>query len=182
MNLLERATSIGVQGFLHCSELEMLADLACGRDVLEVGSFKGLSAWGMAPVATSLLCVDTFKANSAGQQQMEEMTTYADFERATTQRFRNVSVMIATSEKAIGYFSSGDTFDMIFLDAMHTYEDVKADIERWWPKLRPRGIFAFHDYGHDHFPGVKQAVDERFGGPLKNVVVTLGWIVKGDEE
>lgn len=174
MNALERATAIGVEGFLHCEELEKLIDLACGKDVLEVGSFKGLSAWGMASVARTLRCVDTFRANSAGQEQMQQMTTFTEFHRAIS-RYSNVSEFIGTSNDAARLLH--DDYDFIFLDAMHTYDDVKADIERWWPRVREGGTMAFHDYGHEHFPGVKQAVDERFG-MLPNVVVTLGWLHK----
>jgi predicted O-methyltransferase YrrM len=174
MNALERATKIGVEGFLHCAELEKLIDLACARDVLEVGSFKGLSAWGMASVARTLRAVDTFRANSAGQVQMEQLTTFAEFNQSIS-RYSNVTYFIGTSEDAARLLH--DDYDFVFLDAMHTYEDVKADIERWWPRVRAGGTMAFHDYGHEHFPGVKQAVDERFG-PLPNTVVTLGWLHK----
>ncbi len=188
MNSLERATAIGVQGFLHSSELEQLIDLACRRDVLELGSFMGLSAWGMAQTAHSLFCVDTFSANSAGQQQMGHLTTLDAFLQAVS-RYRNVKHFVGTSEEAhrqanpIGQNTEGGPFvphgqfDMIFVDAMHDYENVKADIERWWPRVKSGGIMAFHDYGHGDFPGVKLAVDERFG-ELPNRVVTLGWITK----
>lgn len=50
-------------------------------------------------------------------------------------------------------------FDFIFIDADHTYEGVRADIEAWRPKTRN---FMGHDYGHPDFPGVKKAVDEFF--------------------
>lgn len=174
MNALERATAIGVEGFLHCSELEQLIDLACGKDVLEVGSFKGLSAWGMASTARSLRCVDTFRANSAGQEQMPQMTTFTDFNRSIS-RYSNVTYFIGTSADAARLLH--DDYDFIFLDAMHTYDEVRADIERWWPRVREGGTMAFHDYHHTDFPGVAQAVEEKFG-PLPNGVVTLGWLHK----
>lgn len=172
MNLLETAEAIGVNGFLHPDELEKLAELAINRRVLEVGAFMGLSAWGMAITARSVVSVDTFRANSAGQRQMEQLTTLDDYMRAVS-RFGNVRWHVGTSEDAARAID--ETFDLIFIDAMHTREDVLADIDRWQPKLALGGIMAFHDYGHGDFPGVKQAVDERFG-VLSNRVITLGWL------
>lgn len=49
--------------------------------------------------------------------------------------------------------------DLIYIDADHRYEAVKADIEAWRPHLRPGGIIAGHDY---HLAGVARAVDELF--------------------
>lgn len=190
MNAMERASAIGVEGFLHSSELETLIDLACGKDILEVGSFMGLSAWGMAQTAHSVFCVDTFKANSAGQQQMGSLQTLDAFLQAVS-RYRNVKHFIGTSEEAhaqahpidkndaSGTFIPHGQFDMIFIDAMHDYKNVKADIERWYPRVKSGGIFALHDYRHAAFPGVESAADEVFGPANdSNVVVTLRWIMK----
>lgn len=58
-----------------------------------------------------------------------------------------------------------------FIDAMHTYEAVKKDIEAWKPKVCPGGILAGHDY---FWTGVKPAVDEAF--PNVNVIGTSWWI------
>lgn len=173
MDLIELGKKIGVEGFLHCNEISKLVELAAGRDVLEVGAFRGLSAWAMAFTAKSVTSIDTFRANSAGQQQMAELTTLDDY-MAATARYKNTHVVVSSSQNAdLG----SENFDMIFLDAMHDYDNVRADIKRWYPHLRPGGVMAFHDYGHHDFPGVKQAVDERFG-VLHNVEITLGWLTK----
>lgn len=39
-----------------------------------------------------------------------------------------------------------DTFDFIYIDGDHTFDGVKLDITLWWPKLKPGGIMAGHDY------------------------------------
>lgn len=59
--------------------------------------------------------------------------------------------------------------DFVFIDADHTYEGCKADIEAWLPKIRKGGFISGHDYENPDFPtwGVKQAVEERFGVPEK---------------
>lgn len=176
LNLLELAESINVYGFLHCEELQKLVELAANRDVLEIGSFRGLSAWGMGFVAQSLTCVDTFKANSAGQVQQPDFTTLEDFRQAV-RRYSHVAVHVMTSEDAAAVID-GD-FDMVFIDAMHDYASVRMDIDRWWQRVRPGGVFVMHDYRHGDFPGVEQAADEVFGpAPEGTTLVTLRWIYK----
>lgn len=179
MTLLELAKLANVEGFMHEDELWKLVQLAAGKEVLEVGSFKGLSAFCMATVAKTVTCIDTFKANSAGQQQMPDFTTLDDFQKATS-RFRKVIAHIGTSEE-LGRPEMatvvGAAFDLIFLDAMHTYEDVTGDILRWWPRVRDGGMMVWHDYTHPDFPGVQKAVDEIFG-PQENRIGTLMWLAK----
>ena len=48
-------------------------------------------------------------------------------------------------------------FDFIFVDASHTYDDVKKDIELWAPKVRKGGCISGHDINMD---SVKRAVSE----------------------
>lgn len=58
------------------------------------------------------------------------------------------------------------SLDMVFLDADHSYEGVRADIKAWLPRVRKGGWIGGHDYGNDEpaydFSGVKRAVDEVF--------------------
>lgn len=68
-------------------------------------------------------------------------------------------------------------FDFVYLDAMHDYDSVKADINSWWPHVRSGGILAGHDFivdgwhlddepkqlafeGHGTLFGVSKAVHE----------------------
>jgi predicted O-methyltransferase YrrM len=55
-----------------------------------------------------------------------------------------------------------EEFDFAFIDADHSYEGCKADIESWLPKVKKGGWMFFHDYGSKNHPGVKKAVDEMF--------------------
>ena len=57
------------------------------------------------------------------------------------------------------------SIDFVFVDADHSYEGVKADLEAWIPKIRSGGMIAGHDYTEE-FPGVIEAVHERFAGVL----------------
>lgn len=67
------------------------------------------------------------------------------------------------SPEAAAQFRDGQ-FDFVFIDAQHQYLGAKKDLEAWWPKVRPGGILAGHDYLDGLLPegdfGVKSAVDE----------------------
>ncbi|GAH12421.1 unnamed protein product, partial [marine sediment metagenome] len=55
-------------------------------------------------------------------------------------------------------------FDLVFIDAEHTYEAVQDDIATWLPLIKKSGGYITgHDYEHKNHPGVKKAVDEIFG-------------------
>lgn len=68
-------------------------------------------------------------------------------------------------------------FDLVFIDADHNYESVKADIAAWRGSLKPGGIMCGHDYEGDlygEFPGVTRAVNEAFGA--ENIVKPGGTV------
>jgi len=51
-----------------------------------------------------------------------------------------------------------ESFDYIFIDGLHTYEQVLKDCENFYSKLKPGGVFAGHDYRA--IEGVRKAADE----------------------
>lgn len=57
-----------------------------------------------------------------------------------------------------------DRIDLLFVDADHSYEGVRADIAEWIGKVPSGGIIVFHDYNSDvekfpHTGSVRKAVD-----------------------
>jgi predicted O-methyltransferase YrrM len=63
-----------------------------------------------------------------------------------------------TTNEAVKLFDD-ESLDAVFIDADHSYEAVKLDIQNWMPKVRRGGILAGHDYVPS-WPGVVRAVDE----------------------
>tara|TARA_Y100000310_G_C20694835_1_gene824880 strand:- start:3169 stop:3753 length:585 start_codon:yes stop_codon:yes gene_type:complete len=71
-----------------------------------------------------------------------------------------------------------NSLDFCYIDGGHKYEQVKEDLNSWWPKIKTNGVFCGHDYSIDEqayiqrvrtknkirkkWPswGVKKAVDE----------------------
>ncbi|MCZ2344462.1 MAG: class I SAM-dependent methyltransferase [Bacteroidales bacterium] len=68
------------------------------------------------------------------------------------------------------------SLDFVFLDADHTYPAVQADLQAWWPKIRPGGVFVGHDYqgrrDRRGIWGVRRAVEEWAACQRLTVTVT----------
>lgn len=78
-----------------------------------------------------------------------------------------VNLIKDTSLNAVNKYEN-ESIDFCFIDGSHEYEDVKADIIAYLPKIKKGGIIAGHDYSPD-WPGVVKAVDEIFGNNKKNI-------------
>ncbi len=83
----------------------------------------------------------------------------------------------ATSAEAAAAIADG-SLDFAYLDARHDRAAVTEDLEAWWPKVRPGGVLAGHDYVDGLFTagefGVKSAVDGFFAAQGVRVRSTFG--------
>lgn len=76
-------------------------------------------------------------------------------------------------------------FDLIYIDADHTYEGCLRDIKAWYPKIKSGGFVTGDDYGYYKAKytgvkfGVKKAVNEFFSslGLTIYELPRLGWAV-----
>jgi len=68
-----------------------------------------------------------------------------------------------TSEVAAGTFQDGE-LDWAFVDGDHTYPGAAGDLDRWYPKVRAKGLLCGHDFLHPRDKrgiwGVSRAVKE----------------------
>lgn len=71
------------------------------------------------------------------------------------------SVYRSESDIAADLFSN-NSVDVCFIDAGHSYENVRNDITAWLPKIKKGGMLAGHDY-NESWPGVIQAVNKLLG-------------------
>jgi len=73
------------------------------------------------------------------------------------------ALMRMESVSAAKYIADG-CLDLVYIDADHCYESVKADIINWLPKVRMDGIICGHDYDPTgNFTGLILAVHEVLG-------------------
>jgi len=62
------------------------------------------------------------------------------------------------SHEAVKNFPD-EYFDLIYIDADHSYEGIKQDLEDWWPKVKKGGFFTGDDYSNS----VAKQTGVRFG-------------------
>lgn len=145
--------------------------------MVEVGSFKGDSTVIFAKYGKfrEIYAVDPFKSGIGDiTDQVDMSDVRRDFKKAT-KRYDNIYHVAKFSADAVHDFEDG-SLDLIYIDALHTYEAVKNDIILWIPKLAPGGVIAGHDYRR-RFKGVIRAVNEELGKP-EMVFKDSSWVVR----
>jgi GT2 family glycosyltransferase/predicted O-methyltransferase YrrM len=90
--------------------------------------------------------------------------------------------VVSTSTEAARTLQCGP-IRLLFIDGLHTYEGVKADIEDWVPRVIPGGIIVFDDYLSEREDvGVRRAADELVAsgsvGPVHRGRYLLVWTRK----
>ena len=59
--------------------------------------------------------------------------------------FKNINFISKTSVEASKDFPD-NFFDLVYIDAEHSYDAVRQDIETWIPKVKECGVIAGHDW------------------------------------
>lgn len=131
---------------------------------IEVGSWLGQSASYMGVEILNsgknirFDCVDTWGGSKEHGPVDKEDLFYRFLNNIKPVR-QVINPVIGESVKIAKQYQDL-SLDFVFLDASHEYEDVLADLNAWYPKVRYGGVLAGHDYNDHSWPGVKKAVDE----------------------
>ena len=160
-----------ISGWLSSAEGATLQKYGADKVCLEVGSYKGKSSCYIAEVAQNVTCIDTFLADTSGQNQVAA-STYEEFRHNTQQFQKKIRAIVGYSTEMAPLLQE-EYFDMIFLDAMHDYDSVYNDLSAYWDKLKMDGYFLFHDYANPDYPGVGIAARELIGDP-EEVIDSIG--------
>lgn len=162
-----------ITGFLLPNEAALLYRLASevleGGVIIELGSYQGLSTCTMGlaiqPRNGVIYAIDPHIGQAL---HTSFLPSDADILQANIKALGLSDVVKPVQKTSIQaahewefvFFSSGSRIDLLFIDADHRYEAVKADLEVWLRWVKPDGKIALHDYANPDFPGVRQAVDE----------------------
>lgn len=165
-------------GWMTQMELAFLKKAAeSSENVVEVGSWKGRSTKALLEGCKgTVTAVDHFQGSDDYRDStlsIARAEPIYDIFMKNVGRYPNLVTLKMGSDEAAEQIPE-QSVDMVFIDSDHRYEQVKAEIDRWLPKVRPGGILCGHDYA-DGWPGVRRAVEESFG--IAHVVETI-WFVE----
>ena len=137
-----------------------------GSMFVEVGSFMGKSAAYMAVEIINsgkeifFDCVDTWEGSIEHQEMdiVKNKELYDIFMTNMQDLLHVVNPIRMASVDAAKFFPD-ESLDFVFIDASHEEQDVKDDIDAWYPKVKKGGVLAGDDWG---FEGVNAAVQSKF--------------------
>lgn len=159
----------------HCAgmsrnELGFLYDFCREKDVLELGSFYGMSSYAIASTAKCISCVDvwsdTFEHLSHDNQQQTIYKSY-NLKDVFEQFNNNCKVFIDSGKIKVlrgntidlhSGFQNND-YDVVLIDADHSYHGVSTDFSLYKNKVKNDGFIVFHDYGDCMWTAIKQFCD-----------------------
>jgi predicted O-methyltransferase YrrM len=135
------------------------------KTIVQVGTGKGPTSEHLLRTCPDIKLIEV--AYYPGKLTEDRRDTQESHYRAWQRRIRpyrkRTVVLFGKSEEKVSDVADGSV-DLVFIDADHSYEACKQDIDIWLPKVRFGGMICGHDYKHPRFPGVQKAVDEVFQG------------------
>ncbi len=148
--------------------------------VLEVGSWLGGSAIAMADAGAIVHCVDTWEGSTGEATEHYvaraggALEVYEEFKRRVGGRLDNTIFPWRKSSKE-AFQMPWAKFDLIFIDAQHSYSAVREDIIGWWQHIKAGGFLLGHDYKTKQFEGLTRAVGELFDSDAIEEVAKSEW-------
>jgi hypothetical protein len=165
-----------IQGWTDFEDIyaDMVRGVISPAHFVEVGSWLGRSAAFMAVEiinsgkAIKFDCVDTWAGSTEHLDPASDAFSpelAADKDWLYISFLKNIQPVLTfihpvrLPSVAAAALYADNSLDFVFIDAAHDYENVKADITAWYPKVKVGGTIAGHDYGWPG-SGVHDAVNE----------------------
>jgi Methyltransferase domain len=144
------------KGFLCGYQIPIMAFVglfAYNKTIVEVGVWHGKTTFALSAYASNgevgyekLYAVDTFQGSEEHQAELQGKSFEEEYRTFLTEKnLTKVEVIKDLSTNACHRFAD-ESIDLVFIDASHDYENVKADILAWTPKIKRGGMIMFHDY------------------------------------
>ena len=138
---------------------------------LEIGSYQGeyTEIFLKSGKFDKLYCIDAWTNGYDDRDKASYNTDKA--EAVFDRRFENESKIVKIKGFSYDVVDKipDNSLDFLYVDATHTYNGVKKDLELYVSKVKENGVIAGHDYNKQYYSGVVRAVDEFIGGSPENI-------------
>jgi predicted O-methyltransferase YrrM len=131
---------------------------------VELGVERGFNSLNILQTLSikTLYCVDPYSEYLQGESTVSQHKNKKYFDCAMDILWNyinrgQVKFILETSSSAIKDIPNG--LDFVYIDANHSYANVKEDITLYYPKLKQGGVIGGDDYWA-YYPGVARAVNE----------------------
>lgn len=145
-------------------------------NMVEIGSYAGESTVIFASHFRDIVAIDPFindyDMNDATCHFMDLIKVHDVF-KENIKSHKNISHIMKISDDAC-FDIKDNSVDFVYIDGMHTYEQVKKDIINYLPKIKKGGFIGGHDY-HPNWQGVMDAINELL--EVEKVFGDTSWIV-----
>lgn len=150
-----------IGGWLPEIELEWLAKQASTHEkILELGSFLGRSTRALCDNTSGFVTAVDLWTQEGNKLEADYVEVWKQFQHNLSEHLLTTKLVTfkTTTDEAIKRIkSTGYKFDFIFIDADHSYEQVRKDILGCKELLSDGGILSGHDF---NWEGVEKAVRE----------------------
>jgi predicted O-methyltransferase YrrM len=144
--------------------------------MIEIGSYAGESTEIFSKYFNNVIAIDPFNnnydENDITCKYMELTKVYETFIKIV-KKHHNINHIRKTSDEAI-YELKNTQVDFVYIDGLHTYEQIKKDITNYLPLINKGGFIGGHDY-HQTWQGVKDGIHETIGLP-EQIFQDTSWI------
>lgn len=133
---------------------ELVSRLDAGFKVLEIGSWLGQGSTRVLIEQARkkngmVYCVDTWKGNANVQKHQDIVRDYdvlgTFLQNVVICGGQDIVKTLVMSGDDAAQIMRDATFNLIFIDADHSYSATLRDIRAWLPKVKPGGILCGHD-------------------------------------
>lgn len=171
--------ALTIPGLTSDADVHWLADQARTREtIIELGPFRGRSTRALADASSGIVyAIDNWNATH-GLCRRDDAAAAACRENLRDLIEAGRVVLVEQDSRAgLPSLLAGVRADMLWIDAEHTYEAVRSDIETYGPLVRRGGLICGHDY-NVHHAGVMRAVDEAYGARVRTVAPqqSIWWV------
>jgi predicted O-methyltransferase YrrM len=160
----------------------LAAEVPPGALIVEIGVFGGLSLLTIAEGCrdrAAIIGIDLWDSTDRYFPLEDSRRRRQILEKIIATHHLPVELRMGDSHLQAMTFDN-ESIDLVFVDADHEYEAVKADIAAWWPKVKHGGVLAGHDYDPG-WPGVERAIRACFAPLGLTATVAVGgavWCVR----